>query len=662
MDGDIGKFHHRIEENVWIPLPDGRRLSARIWFPEDAGAAPAILEYLPYRKRGGTDGRDDTTFPVFAAAGYVGIRVDISGTGESDGLLDDEYSEDELSNGMAVIDWIAAQPWSDGNVGMIGISWGGFNGLQIAMRRPVALRAVVSVCATADRYADDIHYMGGCLLTDNHTWAAQMASIMTPPPSSEFRDDWQERWLDRLRNLPHFAPMWLAHQRRDDYWKHGSLCEDWASPTAAILQIGGWADAYRNTAAMVVEQGGSTAKGLMGPWDHKYPHIARVGEPADFQGEVIRWFDHWLRGRQNGADRIPAYRAYVGTFTTDPTLGPRPGYWVSEPALPSPAITPHRLGLVAGGLIDGMGQGDAVLRTTAATAQAGGNFCAGMRLENELPGDQAATDAITLCFDSAPLTEDMELLGQPEVEITLTSDQTVGQIVGRLCEVSPDGGSMLVSWRPFNLTHRKSHEFPEPLPVGQPVRVCFALNQCAHRFTKGNRIRIALSNGYWPLVWPSPDVTTYRLDLTGASLTLPVRHGAADPDAVAPVKPYPHRAVAALAPPAGDVRRETRDDGTEIFETFDDFGKARDAATGNTAHVTVRQVFQMNPALPLSAEVEVHWQKELNIGGRAIVTRTRHVLRGDAVDFITTAAISAAVDGEEVFADAWTDRTPRDHL
>lgn len=652
-----------VEENVWIPLQDGRRLAARVWLPRTIERVPAILEYLPYRKRGGTEARDDVNFAVFAEHGYAGVRVDIAGTGESDGALTDEYTEDEHANGCAVIAWIASQNWCDGNVGMFGISWGGFNSLQVAMRRPPALKAVVSLCATADRYADDAHYMGGCLLTDNHTWAAQMTSIMTSAPAAEFRPDWKGVWLERLRNLPRFAPGWLAHQRRDAYWKHGSLCEDWNSPTVAILQIGGWADPYRNTAALVVQNADKSAKGLMGPWDHQYPHLARVGEPADFHGELLRWFDCYLRGVENGAENLPAYRAFVRTFHPSAEFGPRPGYWVEEAQMPSPAIKTKSFGMAADGTLkEGVGCGIVPLATTSLTGRQSGNFCPGMMLENELPGDQAEADALSLCFETSPLENDVEILGGPEVSLTLRSDQPFGQVVARLCEVDPDGRSMLVGFKPMNLTQRESRQNPSVLPTDRSVSVKISLGECAHLFAKGNRIRLALSNGYWPLVWPAPFPTKFEIDLASSALSLPVREGGKSAIPLGPARKLDERSSTELLPAAGFVRRSTTPDGTEVFETFNDFGRSRSNATGDESAASVKVTYRLNPANQTAPEVEVEWRKSFRTNGSDIVTKTRHRQTSDATHFITSAELLAFLDGEQVFADKWTDRTSRDHL
>src|SRR4029453_11935054 len=150
----------------------------------------------PYRKRDGTSPRDESTYPVFAAAGIAGVRVDIRGSGESDGVIDGEYTPLELANAVELIEWIAAQPWSNGSVGMMGISWGGFNCLQVAALRPKPLKAVLSVCSTDDRYADDIHYMGGCLLNDNHWWGAIMLGFQSRPADPLlFGAGWRDNWL-----------------------------------------------------------------------------------------------------------------------------------------------------------------------------------------------------------------------------------------------------------------------------------------------------------------------------------------------------------------------------------------------------------------------------------------------------------------------------------
>jgi putative CocE/NonD family hydrolase len=186
------------EEETWLTLKDGCRLAIRLWRPEDSldRPVPAILEYLPYRKRDLTAVRDALMHPYVAGHGYASVRVDMRGSGESDGVLLDEYLPQELEDGAEVIAWLAAQPWCSGQVGMIGISWGGFNGLQIAAMRPPALAAVISLCSTDDRYADDVHHMGGCLLGDNMSWASTMFDHNACPPDPP-RDGQRGRKMGR---------------------------------------------------------------------------------------------------------------------------------------------------------------------------------------------------------------------------------------------------------------------------------------------------------------------------------------------------------------------------------------------------------------------------------------------------------------------------------
>jgi putative CocE/NonD family hydrolase len=273
---------------------------------------PALLEYLPYRKRDGTAERDSLTHPYLAAHGYACIRVDIRGSGESEGVLPDEYSQGELDDGVAAIAWLARQPWCSGSVGMFGISWGGFNALQIAALRPPALKAIVTLCSTDDRYADDVHYMGGAKLTAGFGWASFFFSDMTHPPDPALVGErWRAMWLERLDALSPFLDRWLEHRRRDAYWRHGSVCEDYAAIECAVLAVGGWTDGYTNAVPRLLANLECPRQGLIGPWAHAYPHFARPGPQIGFLQEMLLWWDRWLKGRKNEVDARPMLRAWM---------------------------------------------------------------------------------------------------------------------------------------------------------------------------------------------------------------------------------------------------------------------------------------------------------------------------------------------------------------
>ncbi len=330
-------------ENTWIPMPDGCRLAARIWLPADAEEhpVPAILEYLPYRKNDGTALRDSIRHPNFAGHGYACIRVDMRGSGDSDGILYDEYLPQEQEDGLEIIRWIAAQPWCTGAVGMIGISWGGFNGLQIAARRPPQLKAIITLCSTDDRYADDVHYMGGCLLgSDMPGWASTMLALNAQPPDPRFVGErWRDMWLARLEQTPPFIEAWLTHQRRDAFWKHGSVCEDYAAITCPVYAVGGWADAYTNAIPRLLAGLTCPRKGLIGPWAHNYPEEGIPGPAIGFQQECLRWWDHWLKGIDTGLMQEPLLRVWLQkSVPPQAHYTFRPGRWVAEPQWPAANI------------------------------------------------------------------------------------------------------------------------------------------------------------------------------------------------------------------------------------------------------------------------------------------------------------------------------------
>jgi putative CocE/NonD family hydrolase len=305
----------RVIENTWIPLSDGTRLAAKIWLPERAETepVPAILEYIPYRKGDGTAIRDELVYPYLAGHGYAGVRVDIRGHGESDGVPEDEYTAREQADGVEVIAWIAEQEWCSGAVGMQGISWGGFNSLQVAAHRPPALKAIMTLCSTDDRYADDVHYKGGVVeAMDMLHWATYLLMANAEPPDPAIVGErWRELWLQRVDGNEPYGDVWLEHQRRDDYWKHGSVCEDFGAIECAVYAVGGWQDGYTNAIPRMLAGLPGPRKGLIGPWGHRWPHSGSPGPAIGFLQESLRWWDHWLKGEDTGIMDEPMLRAWV---------------------------------------------------------------------------------------------------------------------------------------------------------------------------------------------------------------------------------------------------------------------------------------------------------------------------------------------------------------
>lgn len=666
---DVRNYGYRIVENQWIAMPDGCRLAARIWIPDECHSqpVPAILEYLPYRKRGGTGGRDNITFDHFARAGYVGIRVDIRGNGESDGLMEDEYTARELDDGKHIIAWIAEQAWCDGNVGMIGHSWGGFNGLQIAALQPPALKAIITSCSTDDRYSDDIHYMGGCLNNDNTTWSQQMLAYSSRPPDPAIvGDDWRKQWLERLENMPLLAANWLRHQRRDEFWKHGSVCENYSDIKAAVLAVGGWYDCYTNAILRLLEGLEAPAKGIIGPWEHSYPHLARVTPGFSFLDEAVRWWDFWLKSIDNGMYQEPALRAYLMEATVPSVKnGHRPGHWIKEDAWPTASIKPVALYPAKNGnlAVYPSDEGEVTISTAQDTGLAFGNFCPGMRVDDELPGDQQNDDAKSICFETEPLEDGLSILGFPELELEVACNKPVGFVVARLCDVAPDGASTRVSHNPHNLTHRNSHEFPEKLQPDTFYKVRFKLCAAGYVFAKGHRIRLALSSTYWPALWPAPETATLRLRLAGSSLRLPCRQPSSGEVTLQEAPALPGNGFTILRP-AGNERVHAQNDQTgEVFmEIRDDLGCQLDDANGLESDSQARHSYWIKPDEPLSARIEGAWTFEFKRGDWRVRTQTLTRMTSSATSFRLEGNLRAFEGDQLLFEKKWDEEIPRDHV
>jgi putative CocE/NonD family hydrolase len=653
-------------ENLWIRLADGTRLAARAWLPDDAdlNPVPAILEYLPYRKRDGTSVRDALTHPYFAAHGYASVRVDMRGCGDSDGLMFDEYAPQEQDDALEVIAWLARQRWCTGAVGIIGISWGGFNGLQIAARRPPALKAIITLCSTDDRYADDVHYMGGALLRENLTWGATMLAFQARPPDPAIVGErWRAMWMERLENLPLFPADWLEHQRRDALWRHGSVCEDWDAIQVPVYAVGGWADGYRNAIFRLLANLKVPRKGLIGPWLHLYPHFAVPGPAIGFLQEALRWWDKWLKGVETGVMDEPMLRAWMQeSVRPAPKHAERPGRWVAETAWPGPTVTPHRMRLAGGRLADAAGANAPVaFASPDSMGVCSGSWCS-WSLQPDDPCDQREDDAKSLCFDTQPLLDRIEILGAPVLELEIASDKPQANLIARLCDVHPDSASTRVTWGVLNLTHRDSHAEPAPLVPGGVYRVRLQLNDIAYAFPPGHRIRIALSTTYFPLIWPSPERAT--LTLHAASLTLPARPRNPSDAELRPFPP-PESAPAerrTLVRSPTYERTVTRDNGAgeTIFTTLDDDGRVRIDAIDLEVATSHREEFRIRDDDPLSIRMETRWTNEMGRGAFQVRTATRIVMTATKENFQLHAECDAYAADRRLFTRNWDRTIPRD--
>jgi uncharacterized protein len=663
----------REDEHVWIPMSDGVRLAARIWRPvsSDEEPVPGILEYIPYRRRDLSAQRDSINHPYLAGHGYACARVDLRGTGDSEGVLTDEYLERELRDAEEILAWLAGQSWCTGRTGMMGISWGGFNALQVAARRPPSLGAIVTVSSTDDRYSDDVHYMGGCLLSDNLSWASTMFAYTSCPPDPELvGEHWREMWYERLAGSGMWLAEWLRHQRRDDYWKHGSVCEDYAAIDCPVLTVSGWADGYSNAVFRLLASLHVPRKGLIGPWSHKYPHLGKPGPAIGFLQEVRAWWDHWLKDIDNNVMAEPMLRIWMQESMPPWTAyAERPGRWVGERTWPSAYIRPTQR-LLGRNRLAPPGErieGEALtIESPLSVGQFAGKWCS-YNAPPDLPYDQREEDGGSLVFDGDVLSDRVEILGAPLVELEFAVTRPVAMLAARLSDVAPDGRATRVTYGLLNLTHRVSHDAPEPLVPGRRYRVQLALNGVAHAFPPGHRIRLALSTSYWPLAWPPPESVRLTVFLGKSLLDLPVRPPdepkewsytrLGTPEGTPPLRTTQLR-------PGEEQWHVSRDlvDYQSALEVVKDLGTVRfdDIDLEVTRRADERYSWVANSFN--SVRGEVSWVMGFARGSWKVRTHTRTLLTCTPHEFHLDGQLDAYEGEKRVAAHNWSNNFPRDHV
>ncbi|MCK0744244.1 CocE/NonD family hydrolase [Chromohalobacter nigrandesensis] len=666
------------EEEDWITLADGCRLAVRIWRPVDAERepVPAILEYLPYRKRDLTAMRDAQSHAYWAGHGYAGIRVDIRGSGESDGVLRDEYLQQELDDGVEILKWLGQQTWCTGDVGMIGISWGGFNGLQIAALQPPELKAVITLCSTDDRYADDVHHMGGCLLGDNLSWASTMFDANACPPDPMLVGErWREMWQERLEGSGLWLAKWLQHQRRDAYWKHGSVCEDFSRIRCPVYAVSGWADGYCNAVFRLLAGLDVPRKGLVGPWAHKYPHLGVPGPAIGFLQESLRWWDQWLKGKDTGIMDEPMLRVWMQeSVPPSARYETRPGRWVSEPSWPSSRIDMQPFRLTSGhdllpltassALPEGHDDTPLTIRSPLSVGLFAGKWCS-YNAPPDLPHDQRDEDGGALVFQTARLEQDIEICGQPVVELEIEADQPVAMVAIRLSDIAEDDKATRISYGLLNLTHRDSDEHPQPLEPGTRYHVRVPLKHIAQQFPAGNAIRLSVSSSYWPLAWPAPAPVKLTIHPAGSQLLLPCRAPQPQEEAALPEFAPPEAAPPlprTLIQPSQETWRVIRDLANDqtTLEVINDEGTFRldDIDLELSVRITERYTYAYGNYDSISGWTQ--WERSFRRGDWMVHSVTRTLMTSTAESFRLRATLDAYEDDSRVFSKSWDEEIPRD--
>ncbi|MDE0520566.1 MAG: CocE/NonD family hydrolase [Boseongicola sp.] len=666
----------KIIETVWIPMPDGIRLAARLWLPDEAkrSPVPCILEYIPYRRRDRTRMRDESMHPHFADAGYAAIRVDMRGSGDSEGVMLDEYSEQEMTDGVDVIAWIAEQPWCDGNVGMFGKSWGAYTSLQVASKRPPALKAIAPVMGTDDRWLEDIHFYGGVLANDNFWWGSimQLYNAMPPDPAIVGEDRWRDMWKGRLDAMTFWPAQWLEHQTRDDMWRRGSISENYADVEIPVYFFGGWADLFRDTPFRIAERLKGPVKVLMGPWAHLYPHEGLPRPRMDFVSEVIRFWDHCLKGIDTGLMDEPRLRFYLQDSA--PPAGSREeraGAWVEEAAWPSPNVSIETLWLNEGRLGPAAEYGGAMYVCSPQTfGSAGGDMCS-FAIPGDMPVDCRVDAAGALSFRSEPTDAPIDILGQAVLNLTASADRQQGFVAALLADESPDGAQTLITRGFANLAHRVSDTAPEPVVPDVEMTVTVPLHGIGYRLARGHRLVVHVGTCYWPILWPAPEPVTLTVTPGRSALALPVRRAVADQPRVFPEPTPSDRKRPITTVREGSMERSlhvdltTGEHAARFFldgGVFGPVGRLRLDETGTEMGDVSDRVYRIDPEDPLSAHAQMDQESSFVRDDWNVRIKTSSEMTATKTDFLLRASVTCW-DGEEEFHHVqWDHSIPRNGM
>ncbi|GAA2118160.1 CocE/NonD family hydrolase [Nocardioides bigeumensis] len=502
-------------------MSDGIALAATLYLPDADGPQPCLLEALPYRKDDLTSSYAESYERLRDEHGYAVCRVDLRGTGSSAGDALDEYPPIEQSDLAEVIAWLAAQAWCDGQVGMWGTSYSGFNSLQMACEQPPALKAICAIYATDDRWTDDVHWRGGALrLVDQVDYNHYMTPMcVLPPVPAVWGDltpdsDWEAEWHRRLETNEPWILTWLRESQHGAYWDHGSVRLGGSATSGyerieiPTLIVAGWADGYRNATFRLVSQlaaAGTPHRLLAGPWAHADATTAMPGPRIDFAAELAGWFDLWLR--QGGTGHEDACDVFVRASTRpEPDLDLHEGHWLRLPSVPPVSASVHELA------------GPRSLAVVPDVGTAAWIDCAG-HLPWGLSGDQRLDDARSLTWDLAPPVGDV--VGHPVVRLRVSASAPAASLSVKLNDVFPDGTSALVSRGTLDLAFRASvHGSPAPLEPGEEYDVEVVLDACAYTWSPGQVLRLSVAGTDWPNTIAPPAPVT--ITVHSATLSLPV--------------------------------------------------------------------------------------------------------------------------------------------
>jgi uncharacterized protein len=647
-------------ENAWIPMKDGVRLAVTLYMPDGGKAGekfPAVLEYHPYRKDDADAERDYAFYSYFARRGFVCARVDIRGFGTSEGIpTNSEYSEQEQLDGLEIIHWLAHQPWSNGNVGMTGISWSGFNSLQMAMRHAPELKAIIAVDATAELFHDDVHYIDGMAHVDEFELNMDMASGITGAPDYTL----DEKVLGPRFDAPPWSLLYFKHQRDGPFWR--SPVRPYSEIKIPCFVIGGLLDGYRDSVTDMLEQTKAPLKAIVGPWNHNFPHDAAPGPQIEWRTDAVRWWDYWLKGRDTGVLSDPKLMIYMQHWhPPDPNLENVPGEWHREDSWPPRDAKSSTMFLESDhALAESPAQKNVHQLKYVPSVGVESGFWWG-----ELLSDPRPVDAFSLVYDSAPLEEEVAILGHPHALLQASATAPLADWFVRLSDIAPDGTVTQITGAGLNGAQRESMTDPKDLEPGKVYPLDITMHLTSWVFPRGHRIRLAISNALWPMVLPTPFSMTTSLELGGASgsrLILPVVpvKGATVPKFGIPEPAEERKDITSVGYPwPGDWTLE-RDEANHKA-TVHWKGKAETNYPWGKEVDYESLTYHVDDAHPETSPVEGEAESIFTLKERELRWRGHLSVNTDRKNFYYKYTRELLKDGQLLKQKTWEETIPRDH-
>lgn len=642
-----------------LEMKDGVKLAVTFYRPvarKPGEKFPALIEMVPYRKDDFFALSDYGYGAYFAKHGYVVARVDVRGTGGSDGPVPvSEYSAAEISDAEQIIDQLSKKDWSNGNVGMYGLSWSAFNSLMTAHRKPPALKAIIAAHGSIDLFYNDVHYNSGALTLD--FYSHQISTDNSLPQSPGYRID--DTYFNHRFDKKPWIFTWIREQQDSEFWRRASI--KFKEPLAVpAYVIGGLLDGYRDFVLDVKKHSTAPVIAEIGPWNHAWPEYGEPGPNYEWRQRALRWWDYWLKGVDNKILEEPRWMAFMRTGTpSGDHPATVPGYWRCEKEWPVQGASTQRLYPQNKKRLADKPAKKTVhnsLKYVAGAGMAAGGWW------GDLTGDMAVDDRHSLVYDSGPLTEAIEIMGNPLVHLRVAADSPFYQWSVRLEDLAPDGTVSLVSGASINPSQRYSRLAPKALTPGEPTTLTTAIHFTTWQFKPGHRIRLAISNAQFPMLWPSPTPGSTQLILgKNTWFELPVVPPRSTTDA-----------SCSLPPP------ESSDEapfGKTLENTGTVFTRQRDDAKGESTFKTTSRVawtqhnnefrsdeayeWHVKDAEPAKAYFQGQRRNTFTIDGVEIDLLGKIRVESDATYFNVTFTKILSKDGILIREKSWLERIPR---